>query len=290
VITQTVRWMLCGIFLAVCPHVQSDADRNKAAEPMTDLTVTRDLPYATGDRHSLDVYVSRAKAPPRPVVVFIYGGAWATGSKAEFAWVGAALARLGFIAVIPDYRIYPEARWPVFLQDNADALRWARDHAASFGGDPSKLVLMGHSAGANNVLSLAVEPQWLAGVGMAPRDLKAVVGLSGPYTLSPLDSARERAIFGPKTGYADPIHHVDGGSPPLLLIIGDRDDAADPHDSDAVAAKVRAKGSLAEVVHFPSLGHSDTQNALATTPGRPPRVIDAILRFLAAHGAAPPQS
>ncbi|HTI01920.1 MAG TPA: alpha/beta hydrolase [Acidisoma sp.] len=256
---------------------------------MTDLVVTRNLPYATGDRHSLDVYVSRAPGKPRPVVVFVYGGNWAAGSKAEFAWVGAALARLGFMAVIPDYRLYPEARWPMFLQDNADAVHWAQSHAASFGGDPSKIVLMGHSAGANSVLSLAVEPQWLAGVGMSPHDIRAVIGLSGPYTLSPLDSAQERAIFGPKTGYADPIHHIDGGSPPLLLIIGDRDDAADPRDSDAVAAKVRAKGSLAEVVHFPTLGHSDTQNALAITPGRPPGVINVILRFLAAQGVVPSQ-
>lgn len=259
---------------------------------MNDLAVTRNLQYEPGDRHSLDVYVLRAPAKAaRPVMVYLYGGAWAAGSKADFAWIGAALARRGFVAVVPDYRIYPEAKWPMFLEDNAAAVRWARDHAASFGGDPAELVLTGHSAGANNALSLATEPRWLAGVGMTPRDLKATIGLSGPYNLSPLDTASERAIFGPPTGYTDPINRIEGGSPPLLLIVGDRDDAADPHDSDAVAAKVREKGSVAEVIHYPSLGHSDTQNALATPPGRrPPGIIDAILHFLAAQSAAPPQS
>jgi acetyl esterase/lipase len=259
---------------------------------MNDLAVTRNLQYEPGDRHSLDVYVLRAPArAARPVMVYLYGGAWAAGSKADFAWIGAALARRGFVAVVPDYRIYPEAKWPMFLEDNAAAVRWARDHAASFGGDPAELVLTGHSAGANNALSLATEPRWLAGVGMTPRDLKATIGLSGPYNLSPLDTASERAIFGPPTGYTDPINRIEGGSPPLLLIVGDRDDAADPHDSDAVAAKVREKGSVAEVIHYPSLGHSDTQNALATPPGRrPPGIIDAILHFLAAQSAAPPQS
>jgi acetyl esterase/lipase len=277
------------LFMA-CSHVESDADRNKAAEPMTDLLVTRNLPYETGDRHSLDVYVLRAPSKPRPVIVYFYGGGWAAGSKAEFAWVGAALARRGFVAVLPDYRIYPQAHWPMFLQDNAAAVRWTRDHAASFGGDQSKLVLMGHSSGAHNAFSLAVEPQWLGAVGMTPHEITAVVGLSGVYSMLPLDGPREHAIFGSQTGYTEPIDHVDGPSPPMLLIIGDRDRAAEPSNSDDVAAKLRKEGGVAEVIHYPSLGHPDTQDALALPPGHPPGIIDAILRFLAAHGAGAPQA
>jgi acetyl esterase/lipase len=269
----------------MCSRGESTIDRNKAAEPMGDLVVTRNLPYEPGDRHSLDVYVLRAAAKPRPVIVYIYGGGWAAGSKAEFAWVGAALARRGFMAVMPDYRIYPQARWPMFLEDNAAAVRWARDHAASFGGDPDKLILMGHSAGAHNVFSLAVEPQWLGKVGMTPHDITTVIGLSGVYSMLPLSGPREHAIFGPPTGYSEPIDHVDGVPPPMLLIIGDRDRAAEPSNSDDVAAKLHEKGGIAEVIHYPSLGHSDTLNALALPPGRPPGIIDAILRFLAAHGA-----
>jgi acetyl esterase/lipase len=274
--------------MIMCSHDESDLDRNKAAEPLTDLKVTLDQHYAPGDRHSLDVYVLRAPAKPRPVIVYIYGGDWAAGSKAEFAWVGASLARRGFLVVVPDYRIYPQARWPMFLQDNAAAVRWARDHAESYGGNPAKLVLMGHSAGANNALSLATEPRWLKGVGMARSDLKAMIGMSGPYNLSPLDTRREVAIFGPPTGYTDPINRIESGSPPILLISGNRDNAASPRDNDVVAAKLREKGGTAEVIHYSGLGHSDTQNALAVSPGRPPRIIDAILRFLTAQGAAPP--
>jgi acetyl esterase/lipase len=290
VIAQAVRWLVCSVLLFPCPHVESDMDRNKAAQPMTDLVVTRNLAYEPGDRHSLDVYVLRATAKPRPVIVYIYGGAWAAGSKEQYAWVGAALARRGFVAVVPDYRIYPQAHWPMFLQDNAAAVRWARDHAAQFGGDPSKLVLMGHSAGAHNVFSLAVEPQWLAGVGMTPRDITAVVGLSGVYSMLPLDGPREHAIFGSSTGYSEPIDHVDGPSPPMLMIIGDRDRDAEPSNSDDVAAKLHDKGGVAEVIHYPALGHSDTINALAQPSGQAPAIMDAIGRFLAAHGAAPPQA
>jgi acetyl esterase/lipase len=287
-ITQTVKAIICGVLMVVCSH--PDKDMNKAAGPLTDLMVTRNLPYEPGDRHSLDVYVLRAPSKPRPVIVYIYGGAWAAGSKEQFGWVGVALARRGFVAIEPDYRVYPEARWPMFLQDNAAAVRWARDHAASFDGDPSRLVLMGHSSGAHNVFSLMVEPRWLAAVGMAPSDFKAMIGLSGVYSMFPLDGPRENAIFSPKTGYTEPIDHVDGRAPPMLLIIGDRDRAAEPSNSDDVAAKVHEKGGIAEVIHYPSLGHSDTQDALAAPPGHAPRIIDAILRFLASHGAAPPQS
>ncbi len=289
-ITQAVRGILCSILFFACSRGESEIDRNKAAEPITDLVVTYNLPYEPGDRHSLDVYVPRAAAKPRPVIVYLYGGGWAAGSKAEFAWVGVALARRGFIAVLPDYRIYPQAHWPMFLEDNAAAVRWARDHAARFGGDPAKLVLVGHSAGAHNAFSVAVEPQWLGAVGMSPHDITAVIGLSGVYSMLPLDGPREHAIFGSQTGYTEPIDHIDGVLPPMLLIIGDRDRAADPSDSDAVAAKLREKGGVAEVIHYPSLGHSDTQDALALAPGRPPRIIDAILRFLAAHGIRPPQA
>jgi len=288
VITQTVRGLLCSVLFFMCAHGESDIDRNKAAEPMDDLVITHNLPYEPGERHSLDVYVLRAAAKPRPVIVYIYGGGWAAGSKAEFAWVGAALARRGFMVVIPDYRIYPQARWPMFLEDNAAAVRWARDQAASFGGDPGKLVLMGHSSGAHNVFSLLVEPQWLGGVGMTPHDVTAMVGLSGVYSMLPLDGSREHAIFGPQTGYSEPINHIDGVPPPMLLIIGDSDRAAEPSNSDDVAAKLHEKGGTAEVIHYPSLGHGDTQDALALPPGHPPGIIDAILRFLTAHGARPP--
>ena len=287
-ITQSARSILCSVHLILCSHGEIGIDRNKAAEPMNDLTVTRNLPYAPGDSHSLDVYVLRAAAKPRPVVVYIHGGGWTLGSKEDFAWVGAALARRGFVAVVPDYRNYPKAHWPMFLEDNAAAVRWARDHAARFGGDPSKLVLMGHSSGAHNIFSLAVEPQWLAAVGMSPRDIKAVIGLSGVYSMLPLDGPREHAIFGPQTGYTEPIDHIDGPAPPMLLIIGDRDRAAEPSNSDDVAARLREKGNVAIVIHYPSLGHGDTQDSLAAPPGQPPRIIDAILQFLAAHDVAPP--
>lgn len=288
-IAQTVKWILCTVLLGVCSR-ESDIDRNKAAEPMDDLEITRDVAYAPGDRHGLDIYAPRGPGERRPVAIYLYGGAWASGAKADYAWVGAALARRGYVAIVPDYRVYPQGLWPMFLEDNAAAVRWSKDHAANYGGDPSALVLMGHSSGAFNAISLAVDRRWLNGFGMDPLDLRAVIGLSGPYVMFPLDGPREHAIFGPERGYSEPADHVDGRSPPLLLITGDKDRAAEPSDSDTVGAKVLEKGGVAKVIHYPSLGHADTQNALAVPSGGTPPIMDEILRFLGAQGAAPSPS
>jgi len=255
------------------------------------VTVTRDIAYASGERHGLDVYAPSRRVAGRPVVVFLYGGGWDSGSKAEYAWVGRALASKGFVTVIPDYRLYPQARWPDFLQDCALAVRWAKDHAADYGGQPAKLVLMGHSAGAYNAVDLAVDRRWLTAVGMDPEhDIKGVVGLSGPYDFLPLHSDELKTIFGPEARRPDtqPINHVNGREAPMLLITGDRDHTVDPGNSDRLAAKIRAASGQVTVIHYAKLDHVRTVAALAG----PLRWLAPILRETTAFidrqtGAAP---
>jgi acetyl esterase/lipase len=255
------------------------------------VAVTRGVAYEPGPRGGLDVYAPRAPGPGRPVVVFFYGGSWDSGSRADYAWIGQSLAGLGYVAVIPDYRIYPEARWPDFLRDSARAVRWTRDHAADFGGDPRRLVLMGHSAGAYNAVELGVDARWLRAVGLDPgRDLKAVVGLSGPYDFLPLRSERLKTIFGPEAGRPDtqPINHVDGHAPPLLLITGDRDRTVSPGNSDRLAAKVLAAGGRARVIHYPALDHIRTVAAMAGPLTWLAPVRRDVARFVDAEAAAAP--
>ena len=137
---------MCGVVI-VCAHVETDADRNRAAEPVTGLVVPWDIAREPGHRHSLDGHILRAAAAkPRPVIVYLYGGSWSAGAQAQFVWVGAALARWGFVAVVPERRICRQTRWPMFLQDNTAALRWVRDQAAQFGGDLSEASMLASSA------------------------------------------------------------------------------------------------------------------------------------------------
>src|SRR5690606_26882090 len=94
------------------------------------------IAYADGPRHKLDVYAPEQRGAAAPVVFFIYGGGWNRGERADYQFVGRALAARGFIVVIADYRLVPEVAYPAFLEDSANALRWVQDNIADYGGDP----------------------------------------------------------------------------------------------------------------------------------------------------------
>src|SRR5204862_3568289 len=142
--------------------------------------------YGPDPRQRLDVYVPRRRAEGSPIAVFFYGGSWDSGRRQDYGWVGRALASRGFVTVIADYRLYPEVKYPDFLDDGAQAVRWAADNAARFGGDPGRIVLAGHSAGAYNAAMLAFDGRYLAAAGVDPSHVKAMAGLSGPYDFLPL--------------------------------------------------------------------------------------------------------
>ena len=227
-------------------------------EPQARVEIAHDIAYGSDPRQQLDVYAPRPRRPDAPVVVFFYGGSWDSGRRQDYLFVGASLASHGYVAVIPDYRIYPQARWPAFLQDSAEAVRWARDHAAAYGGDPRRLVLMGHSAGAYNAAMLTLDGRWLGAVGMQPgRDVRAMVGLAGPYDFLPLHSEELKQIFGPPAQLPDtqPINHVGPGTPPLWLGTDEHDRYVEPGNTSRLAAAVRAKGGRVEVHVYPKLNH-----------------------------------
>ena len=106
--------------------------------------------YGPGRSDTLEIYVPEPRRFANPdVIVFYYGGRWQGGKKEYFRFVGAALAQQGFVTVIPDFRKYPEVRFPVFVEDGARALAWVADHIAEYGGRPDRIHLAGHSSGAH---------------------------------------------------------------------------------------------------------------------------------------------
>jgi acetyl esterase/lipase len=228
------------------------------------------LDYGSAPRQKLDVYLPTANAAPqtgtsgRPIVVFFYGGSWQNGSRASYRFVGAALASRGFVAVVPDYRTWPETAFPGFVDDAAAAVRWARDHAAEFGGDPARIFLMGHSAGAHIVMLLATDNRYLAAQQMSKRDVSGVIGLAGPYDFLPLKDATLEEIFPPALRAASqPINFVAGDEAPMFLAAGKRDTTVDPGNTDRLAARLRAAGDTVEVKHYPRIGHALLIGAMA---------------------------
>ena len=254
-----------------------------------DRLVGNSIPYGNGPRRSLDVYAperDRAGGAGRPVVLFLYGGSWDSGDKAMYRFVGAALAGLGFVVVIPDYRLYPAVRYPEFLEDCAQALVWTRRHAREFGGDAAPPFVIGHSAGAYNAAMLTLDPRWLGGAGLAPRtDLRGMVGLAGPYDFLPLDSEELRRIFAPGIPLrsTQPIAHVDGRNPPMLLLAGRDDTVVRPGNTVRLAAKIREAGGFVETRLYPGIGHVEIIGAFAS----PLRFLAPSLRDSASFMHAP---
>ncbi|HEY0033482.1 MAG TPA: alpha/beta hydrolase, partial [Devosia sp.] len=147
--------------------------------------------YADGPRHKLDVYAPEARGAAAPVVFFIYGGGWSRGERSDYQFVGRALASRGFVVVIADYRLVPEVQYPQFLEDSARALKWTQDNIAQYGGDPNRLFLAGHSAGAYNAVMLSLDPSFLRDYGVT-MPILGVAALSGPYDFYPFEYGEVR--------------------------------------------------------------------------------------------------
>jgi len=167
------------------------------------------LAYGPHARQRLDAYLPAAGASRAPVVLFFYGGAWRSGDRADYLFVGEALASRGIVALVADYRLYPEVRFPAFVADAALAAAWAVTHAAQFGADPGRLFVMGHSAGAYNAAMIALDRSYLAAADADPAAIRGLIGLAGPYDFLPLSSppaARDLRLPRDLAGHpADPL-------------------------------------------------------------------------------------
>lgn len=226
--------------------------------PDAGYTVIKDLPYGEGPRRTMDLYVPSDAKDGAPTVIFFYGGSWKDGSKDDYKFTGQALTSRGYQVAVPDYRIYPEVKYPDFLKDSAAAVAWVVENAGRHGVAPGPVYLAGHSAGAYNAVMLTIDNRWLAAHGLRPCETVAgTVGLAGPYDFLPLRSDSLQAIFGPKDQRArtQPINYVEGDAPPLLLVSGLDDGTVSPRNSRRLAAKTKQMGGLAETRFYKDVGH-----------------------------------
>ena len=228
-------------------------------------TPLRGAAYGKGARQTLDVYAPPTATGAEPVAVFFYGGSWDSGRRADYAWAGRAVAARGFLTLVPDYRLYPEVVFPDFLDDCAAAVRWAVDNARALGGDPDRIVLIGHSAGAYNAAMLALDPRYLKAAGVEPGAVRAFAGLSGPYDFLPLDGPITRRTFGqaPDLPATQPGQFASARSPAAFLASGDADTTVYPRTTRKLAAALRQVGGKVEERHYPGRDHADTVLALS---------------------------
>jgi acetyl esterase/lipase len=258
-----------------------------AMAPRAGVVAHQDISYAPGPRHALDIYVPATLRADTPVVVFFSGGSWTSGDRRMYRFVGTALAAQGVVMVIPNYRLFPEVRFPAFMQDAAATVAWTRAHSASYGGDKNRLFLMGHSAGAQIATLLALDGGYLRADGVDPRDLAGVIGLAGPYDFLPLHDEELKLIFGPEQyrWRSQPINFVTPQAPPMFLAAGTADATVDPGNTRRLAARLRLDGVPVEEKLYPNVGHRVLIGAIAPLLTFLTPVRRDTLQFIAAHGA-----
>jgi acetyl esterase/lipase len=225
-----------------------------------------DIAYGADPQHRLDVYVpDKGVAQPRPLIVFWHGGRWSSGDKADYRFVGAAMAELGYVAVLANYRHYPDVKMRGFMDDAARAAQWAAAHAGEFGADANRLHLMGHSAGAHMAALATLDSRYFTAAGGSVPPIAGVIGLSGPYDFLPLREVDVQDMFGPPANYPDsqPINFVRSDAPPMLLLHGLKDDTVWPKNSRNLATALHARGARVWLKLYPRLVHADTVAALS---------------------------
>jgi len=246
------------------------------------------IAYGADPQQRLDVYVPESAAlEPRPVVVFWHGGRWRFGDKADYRFVGAALAESGYVTVVANYRHYPQTKMPGFMHDAAQATLWAAAHANEYGGARERLYLMGHSAGAHLAALVTLDPRYFAAAGQSAPHIAGVIGLSGPYDFLPLLEPDVQDMFGPPPLYPEsqPIIVVRADAPPMLLVHGLMDETVLPKNSRNFAAALRTLGVPATLKLYPKASHADTVAALtALLRGRAPTLAD--IRAFVGQGSA----
>ncbi len=244
------------------------------------------IAYGSDARQQLDIYAPLGRTETaHPVLIFFHGGSWRDGEREGYGFVGRAFASRGFVTVIADYRKAPKVRFPAFVQDTAATIAWVHTNIAKHDGDPERIFLMGHSAGAHIAMMAALDPQWLAAKDLKPDVIKGVIGLAGPYDFLPLTSDSSKIALGqwPDLTETQPITYVRADAPPLLLLTGDKDTVVKPRNSQALADKIAALGGQPRLKIYSGVDHADIIMAVARPFRTKAPILQDVTEFVRAQ-------
>lgn len=265
--------------------------REKAA-----IRVIRDLPYYEGPgrdavKHRLDLYIPAGRGP-HPVLVFVHGGSWQMGDNIGFFRLYHGMARRlagrGVIVAVPTYRLAPHIKHPGQAWDVTRAVGWVHRHIAAYGGDPNKVFLVGHSAGAHLVALVTLDPRYFTAQRIPADAVAGVVGLSGPYDLTYAWEESDwrgrvinlKPVFGEDPAVlaaASPVNHIDRRPPPFLLLYAQHEQEGFGVMARVFAVKLRAAGGAASYSVLKGKTHITEVSSLGR---RGDRATELILSFI----------
>ncbi|HUT50672.1 MAG TPA: alpha/beta hydrolase [Alphaproteobacteria bacterium] len=247
----------------------------------------RDVAYGPDPRHRLDLFLpaseaaARATGTPRKTLIFIHGGGWRRGTKDRYGFVGRSFSQAGYVVVLVNYRLYPQVRFPAFVDDAARAVAWVRTNVRRYGGDPDRIYLMGHSAGAHIAALLALDPHYLGAAGVPRTAIGGMIGLAGPYVFHPERVPRLAPIFAahPRPN-ARPVAVTDNGGPPLLLLSAGLDMVVGRRNGPGLAAAYRRAGGRATARSYPAIGHGQIVIAISEFFQGLAPVVPDVVKFI----------
>lgn len=222
-----------------------------------EVRAQKDIVYVEGkpedaDKHKLDVYSKRG-LELAPVFLFIHGGSWRSQDRTLYPLLGNRFAKEGIVTVVISYRLAPQNRHPAQIEDVAAAFAWVVDHIADYGGDPERIYVGGHSAGAHLAALLALNEKFLKARGLSARSIRGVITLSGIYEVRGQES-----VFGQDEEAhkeASPLYHVRAGAPPFLITYCQWDYMLLPEQARLLDAALRKERVASRLVFIPELSH-----------------------------------
>ncbi len=209
--------------------------------------------YGKKDRQSMDIYRPKVDQG-KPTVVFVYGGAWRSGTKRDYRFIGHALTQLGHAVIIPDYQLYPVVSFPVFIEDVAKAVKQVELRSANLlGRNLDEIVVMGHSAGGHTAAMLYTDKSYFQRNRVAA-DVVGMIGLAGPYDLT-LEYTEIVGVFDGAGKRSQPIDYIKPGLAPALLISGANDKRVLPYHSKTFSEELSINGVDVRTRYYPNTDH-----------------------------------
>jgi len=294
---RMIKYILLALLVAVVafggwfwmktdPQKLDFVDRIAPGSAEHSATPTVGIAYGRDKRQKLDIYVPESKSDkPYPVLVFFHGGAWRDGERDGYGFLGRAFAARGIVTVVADYRKAPKDLFPTFVEDTASAIAWVNANIAKHQGDPDRLFIMGHSAGAHLVTMVALDPQWLAARGLETPIIKGVVGLAGGYDFLPFTTDSSKVALGqwPRPKETQPITYARADAPPLLLLTGDADTVVKPRNSTSLNTKMNELGGQSELKIYQGVDHAEIIMAISRPFRAKAPVIADVTGFIQAN-------
>ena len=272
---------LMGLVMSACSPA---AFLNTVLVPNSGYTIKRDIAYGADPWQRLDIYTPDGLTKPAPVILFFYGGSWQTGTKDIYKFLGQSFASKGIVTVVANYRLYPQVKFPAFIEDGANAFKFVHENIAQYGGDPARIFLMGHSAGAHIAVMLDSDLSYLKAADADPSWVRGVIGISGPYDFLPLTDPKLIDMFGgDRVAATQPINFIDGKRAPMLLVTGTDDDTVRPGNTGRMAKKLKSFGSDVETKYYPGTGHIGIIVSLAPGFRGNTTLRDDITQFVMTH-------